>query len=304
MVLLGPTDPTNKTVIFGEDNVKAYAADIETATNMYPGRLVSPGSTADTQVVVGAVGNNVVGWLGYEHTTPAYRPATRGTIYTATDYPAILRGSGFGVLARLAAPWIAFKGDLAIPWGSQGEVAPAYSCGGGEAILRIPFTKNASEADTSVDLPANMTVVDVGIEVTTAVASGTIDVGLLSTEASGDADGFLDALSAATAGIYWGGPTLTTGSNEVYVSAATKGALLTDTFTAGSDAVEDVGTYFPTTHRIDGTTVSISYTTSSHSIIGNILVKVQMAGLRPVGTFFKGADASSAAVNCQILSDL
>ena len=59
-------------------------------------------------------------------------------------------------------------------------------------LLVLPFgVSDNSETDTGIDLPANMLVKDAFIRVTTVDATETLDVGLLSSESGGDADGFL-----------------------------------------------------------------------------------------------------------------
>ena len=74
-------------------------------------------------------------------------------------------------------------------------------------VAYIPFSIAdsiaATEKDTGFDLPANAVVLpDVGIMVATIETAGakTIDVGLLSSESGGDADGYIVAASTGTAG--------------------------------------------------------------------------------------------------------
>lgn len=101
-----------------------------------------------------------------------------------------------------------------------------------------------SEVNTSLTLPTKCVVLDVLVDVTTAEVTGgtkTIDVGT-QTGGSDDPDGFMDAVSVAATGIKRGGVTVTSGLNEDYYSASTRGLLLSS-FTAGSDVATDVGTY-------------------------------------------------------------
>lgn len=86
----------------------------------------------------------------------------------------------------------------------------------------IPVTAPAdgSETDTGYDLPADGVIVDAYLIVDTAEATGgttTLDVGLLSSESGGDADGFFDAIECSAAGFVV--PSLASGGQ-------TKGALL------------------------------------------------------------------------------
>lgn len=78
----------------------------------------------------------------------------------------------------------------------------------------------SGEVDLGVDLPATGVITDIFPHVTTAEATGTAtgcDLGLLSSESGGDADGFLDGVTTAATGYVL--PSLTNGS-------VTRGALL------------------------------------------------------------------------------
>jgi hypothetical protein len=83
---------------------------VETATNMYPGRLIKKGTNDDDIVVCGA-NEKAIGWLGYEQTTKKYRPATVDTIYAQNDQAVVLNGSGFVIVARLANGQNVVKGE-------------------------------------------------------------------------------------------------------------------------------------------------------------------------------------------------
>lgn len=130
-------------------------------------------------------------------------------------------------------------------------------------IKRIPITSTptGSEQDTGFDLPAKGIVTNVWIDVTTAEATGgtkTMSVGLLASETGGDTNGFIASASVAATGIVQPTVTATTGSNEVYLSASTYGALLAD-FTAGTDVATDVGTFVGKRHILNGTARSVVY---------------------------------------------
>ncbi len=111
-------------------------------------------------------------------------------------------------------------------------VADLSAAGAVVQMKKIAISSNmtGSEQDTAWDLPARCIVINVMIDVTTAEvtqATKTIDVGLLSSESGGDADGFLDGVSVASLGLKQG--VHTTG-------AVTKGALLRETITdSGTD---------------------------------------------------------------------
>jgi hypothetical protein len=123
-------------------------------------------------------------------------------------------------------------------------------------VLAVPFsfadvTADATETDSGIDLPANALVLpNPVVRVLTADATETITVGVLSTEAAGDADGFIVAASVATAGVVKG--TVTNGAN-------TMGAL----FEAQDSA--NAGDIAPEGHVVVSTSRSVSYTLSAGS---------------------------------------
>ena len=136
-------------------------------------------------------------------------------------------------------------------------------------VVKIPITRvaSAAEQDTGFDLPANAVVLNVFVEVTTLEATGTtktVDVGLLSSETNGDADGFLDGVSVATpAGVRQG---------SLVAGAVTLGALLKETVTdSGSATIAARLPYLTTT----GVARSVSYTLGSNNFAefaGNIII--------------------------------
>ena len=105
----------------------------------------------------------------------------------------------------------------------------------------------ATEIDTGFDLPQNALVLpDVSIIVSTVDATETIDVGLLSSESGGDADGFIVAASVATAGRIRG----------ALVGTDTLGALLKED-TNGSTVL------VPATYPVGATARSVTFTLST-----------------------------------------
>lgn len=135
--------------------------------------------------------------------------------------------------------------------------------------LNIGATPTGSEQDTGWDLPANALVTDVFVRVITPEATGgtkTLDVGLLSSESGGDADGFIDGVSVATAGLVVPNVTLTAGATETYVSSWTVGVLLTSGVPlAGTNTVGDEGSFYREWHPTSAVTAkSISYTAGSN----------------------------------------
>lgn len=106
------------------------------------------------------------------------------------------------------------------------------------AVIRCDA--QTAETQTDFTLPATAIVHDVYLNVITADATETVDVGTMGT--SNDPDGFLVGSSLAAAGVVAGDVTVTTGVNEVFLASSTIGALLAS-FTAGSDTAGDVGTF-------------------------------------------------------------
>lgn len=100
---------------------------VETATNMYPGRLVKKG-TADTDLVVATAGSNPYGWLGYEQAAITERPASMTTAYAADDIPPVLRGGGFVILATLSTSQTIAKDDALVA-DAAGQVKKASALG-------------------------------------------------------------------------------------------------------------------------------------------------------------------------------
>jgi hypothetical protein len=95
-----------------------------------------------------------------------------------------------------------------------------------------------SEVDTAFDLPAKSILLDAYVDVTTAEATGTtktLDVGLLSSESGGDADGFLDGVSVAATGLVQAGGTFSTD----HWASTTRGALLLEKFLAGTNSTNE-----------------------------------------------------------------
>lgn len=161
-------------------------------------------------------------------------------------------------------------GGVAKSWG-KGEIQVGginYALAGATADWRRTHVQaadlsDASEVDTGLTLPDNSIVLpSVVIEVVTAEATATtktIDVGLLSTETNGDADGFLSGADVSATGYVLPGLTETAGGTETHISAVTYGALIAD-FELGSNTAGDHGYIHPHPHVIDGDAQSVSVT--------------------------------------------
>lgn len=137
-----------------------------------------------------------------------------------------------------------------------------------QQTYKLPFaigdTAANTETDTGHDLVPGSIVHGIGggVRVTTADSGITIDVGLLSGESGGDADGFMDGVSVASAATVK--PTLTNGG-------ATLGALLKVQDSANA------GDVVPEAHVV-ATAKSVSYTlaASADTAEGFILLPVTL----------------------------
>ena len=119
------------------------------------------------------------------------------------------------------------------------------------------------ETDTGIDFLADTMIHDVRVEVVTTASAKTLDVGLLSTETSGDADGFRDAVLLTTAGYVADTGVVTAGTTIDWTAASTYGALLYKSI-AGSDAVASGGGRSYLGHIVtSGKAASLTYSQSS-----------------------------------------
>lgn len=157
------------------------------------------------------------------------------------------------------------KGNVSfIPSVSPTEHTLHLNRDGVNKCLVIPFSPNTSETDTGIDLPLNVWVYDAMIEVVTVDATETMDLGLLSTETAGDANGILTGVPMDTAGFIkpW---SVTDSTTEDYVSSPYWGALM-GIGTAGTSAATDQGQPGGPGHVISGSNArSITYTHSAGS---------------------------------------
>lgn len=126
------------------------------------------------------------------------------------------------------------------------------------------------ETDTGIDFLADTMIHDVRVEVVTTASAKTLDVGLLSTETSGDADGFRDGVLLTTEGYVADTGVVTAGTTIDWTAASTYGALLYKSI-AGSDAVASGGGRSYLGHVVtSGKASSLTYSQSSTSGDGYI----------------------------------
>jgi len=124
-----------------------------------------------------------------------------------------------------------------------------------------------TETDTGIDFDYDTTIKKVWLEIVT-VATTTVGAGLLSTETSGDADGFIQAFACSTAGIYDPSqPVVTQGTSVDYISTESSiGALLgiSDVGSAAGSGVQDSGLNLNWDHHVKGADArSLTYTAGS-----------------------------------------
>lgn len=130
--------------------------------------------------------------------------------------------------------------------------------------LIISFSGTATtEQDTGFDLPLNAIVLDAILEVTTAAASQTINIGLSSGETAGDADGFLAAAASSATGFVNCNAAINNGTNIDFANGQCYGVLLASAIN-GSDAVATQGGFARRNHFVTGSNAkSITYTRSN-----------------------------------------
>ncbi len=289
MTLTGYVTPLNKISMGGEPLVQRLV--VETATNMYPGRLVIKG-TDDSDIKVADGVSAPEGWLGYEQ--PGCEPPDDITsLYSQGAEAPVLSGAGklLYMPAGLAAKTVATKGDILLSWGA-GQVVPGAWLGG-RLGAKIPFSKSTSEVST-VTIPSGVVVRDTIVQAVTNEASGTIDVGTLST-ASGDADGFLDGESLTDAGFVQHNTVDATAANitvgELLEEVEIKDATATPVYVAAG-----TGYLVPAGGKV------VTYTTSNTTatVTGYIYLILESPGIVPVGICEKSVSAASGSAGIQV----
>lgn len=113
--------PSNA-IVLDSKNMHVQTLKVETATNMYAGRLVKKG-TNDDDIIVNTAAGNAVGWLGYEQTTKKHRPATVATIYAANAQAAVLSGPGMVILAYVEGNGAAYTKGQRLKGGGTGSLS-------------------------------------------------------------------------------------------------------------------------------------------------------------------------------------
>jgi hypothetical protein len=116
------------------------------------------------------------------------------------------------------------------------------------------------------------------VDVVTADSAITVDVGILSTETGGDADGLCDGLSVASTGIVRPALTITQGTNAQYVSATTYGILIFPTALKGANTSghNAVARLLPFLSNGIAQTVSYTVLTGADTFVGYLCFRVFM----------------------------
>lgn len=239
--------------------------------------------------------------------------AGRGGFLTNTPQKQYLTGSGYApylwygddAVTGTAEPWLTApigsiygykpSESTEVVFYAKGAAAGAtadwkiistFNMGGAWKIKKIPITtKDGTEIDTGFDLPAKGILYDVYVDVTTAEATGTtktIDVGLLSSESGGDADGFLDGVVTSAIALKTGALTVTDGSSQNFYAASPTWGVLMYSGRLGTDAAGDAGVLIKRPYMANSVTAkSISYTVGSAAteLAGSIYLVYAELGL-------------------------
>jgi hypothetical protein len=298
----GYADNVAAILLGGNDPPVTQKVNLGTIANCYAGRLLTREDTDYDRKVCTAM-TAPTGWLGYELTSPQYRPAALTTIYEVNDKAVEHKGSGFAIKAKLTKGCSVKKGEDVMNW-ADGEVAGPVEVMAGGLALGIPFGVGATTDpnDTSIDLPANMLVRDIVIEVETLSSGETMDVGFDNAAESGDLDGLADGVSLTTAVKVYPDATIT-GTTDMYYDACTRGVLLAD-YDAGA-GTGDQGIYHPKPYLTDGTIKSVNYVKATHNVgTGIIWLVLESEGLQIVGKSDQTVDATTTASNMAVLSSI
>lgn len=269
---------------------------VKTVADMYPGRVVGRDTNDHGMKICDGVDVVPIGWLGHEQTDQRFRGDAFTDIQVVNNKASCLRGGGFCIRAAVPKGFSVRQGDVMFSAAAAGKVVPgAYI--DGKPAMALPFANTATvETDTNVDLIAKQVVTDCRILVESAISGGDIDVGILSSESGGDADGFVDGESTATAQMVEHTNGNATEANN------TLGALLVVL------SAKDANNRFidiARQHVCDGTAKSISYTTADKASTGRIFIVFgRNPGIREVGRAEESVSTTSAADDCWVLSTL
>ena len=227
------------------------------------------------------MGKNTTGWINICTAGAATSP----TVYTNERGSATLTATNTIAVTTITNGYVRFWLDSSVASIDVSFLTATGECGMAKGVtpstqhilvvnsqstepqtLWVPFAFIASTAvvDTTLDLPADLEILDAGLLVKTLDASATVDFGFINAVESGDEDGLLDGMVLDNAGLVTANGVLTGGSNIDYVlmTGGIYGVLLS-TVIAGADAVATVGGITRRGHLTNGTIKSLAYTPSS-----------------------------------------
>jgi len=226
-----------------------------------------------------AVGKNVAGWL---HVLTA-GVATSPTVYTNKGGTSTLTATNTIAVVPIVNGYARFWLDESITtidvcyFTATGESGmakgvtrgvPSYLAVDthfpGYQTLWVPVAFLAATAfvDTTIDLPADLEIVDAGLRVTTLDSAVTLDLGFKNAVESGDEDGLLDGMLCTNAGLVSPWPIITAGSTHShYLDTNGKFGALLSTIIVGADTSDvTMGGYTRKSYLTDGTITSLGYT--------------------------------------------
>lgn len=288
--MVGYKEPNNVVVISGKPETQELIC--KTVTGCTPGILVTR-DTDDDHFKAGSAMEKPLGYLDI-----SYKKGI-GDTYEADQAANIQKGT-FVAKSFLAKGCKVTKGDLLMNWTAGQLVGPVAFMEGGLA-LGIPFGAGdgTNENDTYIDLPANMLVKDLVIDIETLSSGETMDVGFMNTVEGGDKDGLADGVSLTLAKKIYPGPVVTS-DTETYYSANTKGVLLCE-YEAGANALTDHGLFNKKPYRTDGSIESVIYVKATHTVgTGIIWLVLESEGLEISGKAENTVDASTEAKSIMV----
>lgn len=154
-------------------------------------------------------------------------------------------------------------------------------------VLEFDIGKVAGEIDTGYDFKkGDLVFPQCSVRVATAEATGTtktVDVGILSSESGGDADGFLDGVVTSATGVVTLTVTATDGTSQNFIAAAPKLGALLRAGTLGGDAADTAAALIPAPWVCDGVAKSLSYTIGSTAT--ELVAKGYIVFFRPPESF-------------------
>jgi hypothetical protein len=136
----------------------------------------------------------------------------------------------------------------------------------GLLLLGFDIPRTAGEQDTGFDFRKGDIVLHTYVDIHAAEVTGTtktVDMGIASGEAGGDAAGFLKGVVTSAVGIVGPDATATDGATQNFWAANPKLGALMRTGLLGANVAADAGVIIPRPWVCDGTAVSLTTTVGS-----------------------------------------